>query len=150
MRKRILAGLFLVLLATQFGCAGANRLSYAAISGNMQEVEQSVKSGAQVNEIDRWGWTPLLWSIYYGNTEVTKYLLKNGADPNLKSQLQYGIYLPGTSPLILAATYGRDDAVEALLKHKANRGDVDAKGKKAIDYAKEYNFDKCVALLQGK
>ena len=37
-----------------------------------------------------------------------------------------------------------------LLSKKADPQVVDRRGKKAIDYAKEYQFEKCVALLKAK
>ena len=76
------------------------------------------------------GWTALLWSVYSGNMPVTKYLLDNGADPNLGTVKEYGSYLPGTTPPHLAAAYGHDDAIAALLKKKADRSYLDRKGKR--------------------
>jgi ankyrin repeat protein len=147
MKKRFLAALFLVFAATQFGCA-SNGLSRAAIDGDLKEAKALVDKGEKVNDIDKWGWTPLMWSIYYGNIPITKLLLETGADPNLKSTQPYGNYLAGTSPLILAAAYGHEEAVAALLKKNADPDYLDKNKKKAIDYAREYQFEKCVALLQ--
>ncbi|UPU38338.1 ankyrin repeat domain-containing protein [Geomonas paludis] len=100
--------------------------------------------------MDKWGWTPLLWAVYYGNFPVTEWLLANGADPNVKTTETYGNYLPGTTPLILAASYGRYDAVKALLAKKADSSVVDRRGKRALDYAEEYQFDKVAELLKHK
>jgi len=147
MKKMALVALFVVLVASQFGCASSS-LSRAALDGNLQEVKVLVSQGEKINEIDKWGWTPLIWSVYYGNFPVTKWLLENGADPNIQTEREYGTYLAGTTALILAAAYGRDDAVEALLENKADSTVVDRKGKKAIDYAEEYGFEKSVALLR--
>ena len=149
MKSTLLAALLLVVITSLAGCA-ANGLSRAAVNGDLQEVKERVSKGEPVNEIDRWGWTPLMWSVYYGNFPVTEHLLASGADPNIKTEREYGNYLPGTTALILAAAYGHDDAVAALLKKHADPNVVDKKGKKAIDYAQEYNFEKCVALLKGK
>jgi uncharacterized protein len=149
MKKRLLAALLLVIAAAQFAYAG-NGLSRAAVNGDLQEVQERVQGGEKVNEIDKWGWTALMWAVYYGNFPVTKYLLDNGADPNIKTQESYGNYLPGTTALILAASYGHADAIAALLAKKADASVRDRKGKRALDYAKEYEFDKCAALLDGK
>ncbi|MBO4405220.1 MAG: ankyrin repeat domain-containing protein [Alphaproteobacteria bacterium] len=43
-------------------------------------------------------------------TKIVNFLLENGADPNLKTY---------SSPLEIAASYGREEIVEILLKHKA-------------------------------
>nr|WP_281376675.1 ankyrin repeat domain-containing protein [Geomonas paludis] len=76
--------------------------------------------------------------------------MANGADPNVKTTETYGNYLPGTTPLILAASYGRYDAVKALLAKKADSSVVDRRGKRALDYAEEYQFDKVAELLKHK
>ncbi|UFS69352.1 ankyrin repeat domain-containing protein [Geomonas sp. RF6] len=150
MKKCLFAALFIVLMAAQVACAGT-KLSRAAVDGDLDLVKERVeKKGENVNEIDKWGWTALMWAVYYGNYPVTQYLLEHGADPNIKTEAEYGRYLPGTTALILAAAYGHDDAVAALLKKKADSSVTDRNGKRAIDYAKEYQFDKCVALLKGK
>lgn len=148
--KRVLIAAILVMVAvSQFGCASSG-MSRAAIDGDLLAVKEFASKGEKVDDIDKWGWTPLMWSVYYGNFSVTKWLLDNGADPNIKTQTEYGNYLPGTTALMLAAAYGRDDAVEALLAKKADTSVMDRKGKKAIDYAEEYQFDKVVALLKHK
>jgi ankyrin repeat protein len=149
MKYRIFAALFLVLIATQTLHA-AESLSRAAISGDIQAVKDLVAAGESVNDIDKWGWTALMWSVYYGNIPVAKWLLDQGADPNIKTEADYGSYLTGTTALILAAAYDHPMAVEALLQKKADAGYVDKTGRKAIDYAREYGFDRCVALLEGK
>lgn len=149
MKKMALVALFLILLASQFGCASSG-LSSAAIGGNLQEVQSLVSRGEKINEIDKWGWSPLMWSVYYDNYPITKWLLDNGADPNMKSTQAYGSYQPGSTALILAAAYGREDAVKALLAKKADRSVVDQSGKTALDYAEQYQFDKVVALLKRK
>jgi len=147
MKRILVAALLIVVAALQFGCARST-LSRAAVDGDLALVKERVQSGDPVNGIDKWGWTPLMWAVYYGNFPVTKYLLDHGADPNIKTQSEYGNYLPGTTALILAAAYGHDDAVAALLKKKANPNVVDRRGKTALAYASEYQFDKCVKLLK--
>lgn len=147
MKKRLITALFLVLMGAQVACAG-NGLSRAAVDGDLQKAKALVSEGEKVNDIDKWGWTALLWAVYYGNFPVTKWLLDNGADPNIKTQEAYGNYLPGTSALILAAAYDHPDAIAALLEKKADPTVVDRKGKTALDYAQDYNFERCTALLK--
>ncbi|HBA88233.1 MAG TPA: hypothetical protein DCZ75_09675 [Geobacter sp.] len=148
MKKMALVALFVVLVALQSGCASSG-LSNAAISGDLQQVQSLVGHGEQVNEIDKWGWTPLMWSVYYDNFPITKWLLDNGADPNVKSEQSYGNYQPGSTALIIAAAYGHDNAVQALLDKNADPNVVDRTGKRAIDYAEQYEFSKVVGLLKN-
>lgn len=146
--KRVLIAAILVMMAfSQFGCASSG-MSRAAIDGDLQAVKEYASKGEKVNDVDKWGWTPLMWSVYYGNLPVTTWLLEHGADPKMKSREEYGAYLPGTTALILAAAYGRDDAVAALLAKNADPAVIDRRGKTALDYAREHGFDKVVALLK--
>lgn len=149
MKRTFIAAVLLMVALSQLGCASSG-MSRAAINGDLHAVKQFASKGESVNTIDKWGWTPLMWAVYYGNFPVTKWLLDNGADPNIKTRETYGNYLPGTTALILAAAYGRDDAVKALLAKKADRSIVDRTGKTALDYAEQYQFDKVVSLLKHK
>lgn len=149
MKRMLLCAAIISLAAGSLAHAG-NDLSRAAIAGDLVAAKERVKAGEKVTDIDKWGWTALHWAIYYGNMPTAKWLLDQGADPNAKTEKEYGVFLPGTTPLIMAAYYGHDEAIAALLKKKADTGVEDRKGRKAIDYAREYNFDKCVALLSRK
>lgn len=149
MKKLLLAAAMLVLASAGAAQAG-NALSRAAIAGDMTAVQARVKAGEDVNDIDKWGWTALHWAVYYGNSTVVQWLLEQNADPNEKTKEEYGPFLPGTTPLIMAAYYGHNEITAALVKKDADASVVDRKGKKAIDYAKEYSFDKVVALLENK
>ena len=150
MNRTIVVALMLVLAGTQTLHAG-NNLTQAASSGNMQAVRQSVIIDLEgVDDIDKWGWAALLWAVYYGHLPVVKRLLNYNADPNIRSVMDYRSFQRGTTALILAAYYGRDEVIEALLKEKADPSVVDKNGKKAIDYAREYRFEKCVTLLEEK
>ncbi len=121
MKSTIYAALLLVLVTTQTLHAG-DSLSRAAISGDIVVVKELVKSGEGVNDIDRWGWTALMWSVYYGNIPVAKWLLEQGADPNIKSEQTYGSYMVGTTALILAAAYWQQHTdITKLWKHFSTR-----------------------------
>lgn len=149
MKRALIAAVLLMVAVSQFGCASGG-MSRAAVDGDLDSVKEYARQGQSVNAIDKWGWTPLMWAVYYGNFPVTKWLLDNGADPNIKTQETYGNYLPGTTALILAAAYEREDAVKALLAKNADKSVVDRKGKTALDYAEEYHFDRIVTLLKHK
>jgi ankyrin repeat protein len=107
-----------------------------------------VAAGDKVNMIDRWGWTPLIWAVYYNSAEVTDYLLEQGADPNARTVKGYGAFGVGTTALMLGGYYGYTDLVEHLLAHGAKTDLADRKGVKALDYAKQYRFREVIALLE--
>ncbi|BDU71460.1 ankyrin repeat domain-containing protein [Mesoterricola silvestris] len=123
------------------------QLSRAVADGNLVLAKSLVEAGEKVNELDKWGWTPLAWAAYYGQPAIAKWLLERGADPNILTTRKYGRYKPGVSPLLLAAYYGHDEIVADLLKAKADPGLTDVSGRKPVDYAKEFGFTKCVELL---
>ena len=116
----------------------------------MAAVQKRVKAGEDVNDIDKWGWSALHRAVYYGNTAVAQWLHEQDADPKEKTKEEYGPFLPGTTPLIMAAYYGNHEIAAFLVKKEADPEVLDRKGRKAIDYAKEYSFDKVVALLEKK
>jgi hypothetical protein len=147
MRYLFSSSLFLLLTSSVTLQAG-NKLSRAAVDGEFAKAKACVAAGEKVNDVDRWGWTALLWAVYYGNCQIADWLLENGADPNFKTLKTYGNFSPGVTPLIFAAYYGHDHAVASLLKKNADPNITDVKGKKAIDYAKEFHFQKCIDLLE--
>ncbi|MEI7614012.1 MAG: ankyrin repeat domain-containing protein [Betaproteobacteria bacterium] len=124
-------------------------LSTAALEGDLALVQQHVKAGGNVNDVDKWGWTALTWAVYYNQPRVVKWLLENGADPNFRTVRAYGDFYPGTTAVILAGYYGYDEILKELLKYRADTTVTDVHGKTALDYAKKFNFDACVVLLQA-
>lgn len=143
-----------ILLAMLLLAAPASRagelLSRAAIAGDLEAVKARIACGDGVNDYDKWGWTALTWAVYNGNTPVVLWLLDHGADPNLKTIKAYGNFLAGEPPITLAAYYGHHRALEALLKKGADPEVANRKGAKALDYAREFDFEKCIALLEAK
>jgi|GEM_PF-6845818 hypothetical protein len=53
---------------------------YAAVIGNLEILQRCLKDGANINEADDDGSTPLMLAAVNGQTEAVKFLLKNGAD----------------------------------------------------------------------
>src|SRR5215468_9883983 len=52
----------------------------AAKNGAYSEAEQLIKSGADVNQQDEQGWTPLNFAAGSGDLSLVKLLVENGAD----------------------------------------------------------------------
>jgi ankyrin repeat protein len=136
-----------LLLAATVAQAGAG-LSNAATKGDLVAVKAALAAGEKINEVDRWGWTPLLWSVFYEKLPVTLYLLDQGADPNCKAGAKYHRIKAGSTPLIIAGYYGMTAVVEPLLRHGARPELTDAFGYRAVDYAKQFQFTEVTALLE--
>jgi len=56
------------------------KLIDAVKSGDIHEAERLVKVGADVNQQDEQGWTPLNFAAGKGNLPLVKFLVENGAD----------------------------------------------------------------------
>ena len=64
--------------------SGATGLMLAAIIGHLELVQWLIIQGANLNPKDFvYGWTPLMQATFYNHEEVTKILLKFGADPTI-------------------------------------------------------------------
>ena len=114
----------------------------AALSaGDLERAAQLLKQGANINRVisimtpdDRGVYpdttTYLLDSASRGQVELVRFLLKNGADPNIKGSLF------GQTALIAAVQSGHGDVVDLLLAHGADFSAVDHPSKfTAMEYA---------------
>ncbi len=87
-------------------------LHFLAIEGFTDAVKFMAESGADVNEKDDNGHTPLIDVALLGNDEVAAVLLKHGADPNAQSDAFDNV-------LHAAVPSGNPRLVELLLSHGA-------------------------------
>jgi ankyrin repeat protein len=56
------------------------QLIEAVQTGQLAKVEEALNAGADINEQDEQGWTPLNWAAGKGNVEIVGLLLNRGAD----------------------------------------------------------------------
>lgn len=145
--RRILLSIICLLcaLAFLFGCGS---MSKSVIKGDLYGVKSHLANGENVNQIDSWGWTPLLWSTYYNYYPIVEYLLNNGADPNVQSTETQGIIFKGSTALIVAAYYGQPDTVKILLAHGADKNIKNNAGETARYLAEKFSFTDVVNLLE--
>lgn len=129
--------------------AGCGSITKSAIKGNVEGVKKYMARGESVNTVDRWGWTPLMWTAYYNYYEVAKCLLENGANVNARAQYSYGSIEKDSTALIIASYYGNDGLVRLLLSHGADKSIQNAKGMTAMDIAAQYNMTAVIDLLGG-
>ncbi|HEY1187391.1 MAG TPA: ankyrin repeat domain-containing protein, partial [Gemmata sp.] len=94
-------------------------LVYAAASGKTEVVELAlVKSGIVLTDAENRGMPALFYASQNGPTDVVRFLLGKGVDPNILGKHH-------TLPLHIAAT---KEIAELLLKHKAKVDEPDAQG----------------------
>jgi cytohesin len=70
-------------------------LVYAARSGSIDSARVLLDAGANVNQVTRYGWSPLLAATQNRNYQLAKFLIEHGADVNLANK-------GGWTPLYLA------------------------------------------------
>jgi ankyrin repeat protein len=116
-------------------------LHFAIRNGSPEAVRRLVDSGANVNQRDGVGNTPLMVAVFAGKVETTSYLLKQGADVNARQGQS------GFTALRYAVGAGRADLVEPLLKAGA-RTDLRYSDRQTVLHvaASGRNVD-CVKLL---
>jgi len=127
--------------------AGCGSLSKSAINGSVEGVQEYLAKGEKVNQVDRWGWTPLLWTAYYNYYDVAKFLLEHGANVNARTQKSFRSIEKGSTPLVVATYYGYDSMVRLLLGHGADKSIVNAKGMTALEIAQHYHMTAVMDLL---
>ena len=79
----------------------------------MEVIKQQLTHVSNINEIDEYGFTPLIESIIAGRADVAELLIKNGADVHEAD-------LTNTSPLHWAVDNNNAAIVKLLLEHKAD------------------------------
>lgn len=88
-------------------------LANTIIYGTLENVTQLIQAGANVNEVDEYGFTPLIESAIVNNTDIAKYLLEHGAEVD-KSDTT------GRTALHWAVDNHNIALCQLLLEHKAN------------------------------
>lgn len=61
-------------------------LVYAARAGSIEAARVLLEAGADVNQVTRYGWSPLLAATQNRNYQMGKFLIENGADVNIANK----------------------------------------------------------------
>ncbi len=167
--KTIIIFLYSVFL---FSSVQAQSIFDAARSGNIDAVLQM--KNVNFDTADARGFTPLILAVYNNQLEMTKFLLKNGANPNIQdasgNTALLGTCFKGlpelakvliennadinlanynnATPLIFAATFGQLQIAELLLSKKADKAIQDNRGKTALDHATLQENEEMMQLLK--
>ena len=112
-------------------------LMMAALRGRVEWLDKLVAHGAQVN---RPGWSPLHYAASGGDVPTVRWLLDHGAQKDARSP-------NNTTPLMMAAGYGSEDAADLLLARGADAGRRNDKGLTAADFARRAGRDALAARL---
>jgi uncharacterized protein len=128
------------------------RLLKGATIGRLNDVTHALDRGANPNERDAYGMSPLMYAMYVassGDEEIVKILLSHGANPNARE-------LHGLTPIIIAANHpNRNDVhtkmilgvIKLLLAHGAQINAQDNRGNSALIDAAWWGNTPVVRLL---
>lgn len=104
----------------------------AVRSGDRESVSELIAGGADVNQQDKQGWTPLNWAAGKGDLEMIQLLLRHGARPT-----EVGRDL--RTPAMIALAAGQAEAVRALRQAEA-QGNGGGAGRPEREYFASYHL----------
>ncbi|CAH9109500.1 unnamed protein product [Cuscuta epithymum] len=115
-------------------------LGLAIRSCSLPCVQLLVEANATLNSpATSWGGNPLHQAAFFGHQEIVKYLLENGADPNIKCVTRFSdddVWIP-RKPIQVAAQYGKVGVVKVLFPHTT-----------PIDGYAEWSIDRILGDMQ--
>jgi ankyrin repeat protein len=124
---------------------GNTPLIGAILGGKATIVKLLLGKGADVNQKDSEGWTPLMYSIVYRpryEDEIAEELLRRGADVNAVAE-------NGDTALTLASERDAARIVGQLLDKGANRNVRDRYGRTPTMIAEEHGYATILNLLKN-
>ena len=119
--------------------ANETPLMMASLRGHIETAKLLIARGAAVN---RAGWTPLHYAASGPSLPLVELLLDNGAEINALSPNR-------STPLMMAAGYGPQDAVDLLLGKGADPRARNDKGLTATDFARIADRQKLALRLEA-
>jgi ankyrin repeat protein len=115
-----------------------------AVQGDScEEIEHLIKTGANVNEKDEHGATPLIHAAIRKNEKIIEILLKNGADINARDKT-------GRTALLYAVAAGYDRMSEILVVNGADVNIADKDSMTPLYFAVDNGNIRIAKLLMSK
>lgn len=108
-------------------------LSSAIRSRDIEKVKSWISKGADINEYNDMGWTPLIQAVVQSNEAICALLIENGADINLCSIPSDYDPIGGKGPecvsaMYAAASFGKKEMMELLIEAGADFSIPDENG----------------------
>lgn len=111
-----------------------------AAQGELNMLRQEADNGAELDRLDEYGLSPLLWAAANGQLLTVQYLVSMRVDLNVVGN-------HGENALLFASCYGYTDIVKVLLKLGMDVNHADEMGGSALMYAAYNNHTSCVKVL---
>ena len=116
-------------------------LGAAAAQGYTQIALLLMAHGADVNEAEATGVTPLMFAAWNGRPETVQASIDSGAEIDAQSR-------SGTTALMLSITGCKIESTRVLINNGASLHLRDTRGNTALCFAKDYNDPKTVRLME--
>jgi len=132
-------------LANSFSADGFPVFALACFFGHLDTARYLAEQGADIHAAatNGSGYNALTAAVTAGHTEIVKYLLKRGLDPNYR-------YGPGYTPLLASAANGHLEIVKLLLANGADPAATADDGKSALVIATERNHAEVAEFLRSR
>lgn len=118
-------------------------LFQAVVNNDLEMVKVMVEHGANPNQVDSAGRTPLYWAAFNQNQEMVAYLVGRGADVN-----HVDVY--GKTPLCTAVVLDDLNVVTLLLNHEVDVNQSDSAGITPLHWAAFNQNLEMVTLLVSR
>ena len=122
---------------------GPKGLIEAVEALNLQEVQDAIEAGAEINVANDGGYTPLMLAALRGNEEIVDLLISKGANVNVATKW-------GATALTRAAQDGHLFIVELLLSNGAEINQSEYDGYTALSRAAMNGHEQIVKILLSK
>jgi ankyrin repeat protein len=106
-------------------------------------VRSFLAHGAEVNVLDKEGWSPIALAAQNDAPEIVSALMNKGADVNVQVSR-----MGNETPLMMAIRRNDPATVKAILQAQPNLSLVDSQGRTALGYAKWYKSTEMIEMLQ--
>ncbi|HMU84405.1 MAG TPA: ankyrin repeat domain-containing protein [Leptospiraceae bacterium] len=126
--------------ATYHRRMGETDLTHFAARGDLAKVRELLDAGANINECNRTGWTPLHRAAEMSHPEMVRLLIEKGANIEALDAL-------GETPLITACRFRNAQVVSEFIAHGSNVNHRSREKHSALWYAISYLKDATIVRL---
>lgn len=116
-------------------------LLFSSSMGHKNIISLLLKKGANINSVDKYGFTPLVRAIYANHRDIVSYLLAHKSDVNIPDKF------PEDTPLMAAALFGDTYIMSQLITHGADVNGENKQRDTALTYAIYNNHKGAISLL---
>lgn len=110
---------------------------------NFDKIKKLLTTDIDVNSVNFFNQTPLMFAAIYNDENIVEYLCKKGADPNIPNG--WGDF----TPLMTAVRLNKKDLVQTIIRKNVNIKERNSIfGYNALDIAKVFNFREIQEILE--